>query len=298
MDLSKISNQELITKLSALTGTERETTLSILYHLIELDNRNLVFELGYSSLFDYCIRGLGYSDTSAYRRYSAANAIKLNPELGELFLQGKVTLCTISLAARSLREKKTVVAEIVNKSKTEVKALLAPVVEIRPRETIKPVVVNLPSTPLVPEVKEERYEIKFSVSKEVFEQFNEARRKLSNSLSSNQTVEGAFTKLLQHYLAPKERKVLTISGSRYIPRSLRRKLFERDHGQCCYISNDGVRCRATKFLHVDHIVPYAKGGKTELSNLRLLCSAHNKHCAEVEFGKKFIQRKIEEQLTF
>jgi len=32
-------------------------------------------------------------------------------------------------------------------------------------------------------------------------------------------------------------------------------------------------------------VPFALGGKTEISNLRLLCSAHNKLEAEKVFGK-------------
>jgi len=53
----------------------------ILYYLIELDNRKLYRELGFSSLFDYCLRALKYSEGSSYRRITAARAIRDNPEL-------------------------------------------------------------------------------------------------------------------------------------------------------------------------------------------------------------------------
>ena len=106
-------------------------------------------------------------------------------------------------------------------------------------------------------------------------------------------MEAVITKLVEWYLSPKERKVLKlVSNGRYIPRSVRRKLYERDRGQCCYCSPDGVRCSQNKYLQIDHIVPYAKGGKSELSNLRLLCPSHNQLLAEQAFGKDFIDRKI------
>lgn len=54
--------------------------------------------------------------------------------------------------------------------------------------------------------------------------------------------------------------------------SLRYDVLKRDHFRCqiCGASQaDGVK------LHVDHIVPVSKGGKTELSNLRTLCDMCN-----------------------
>ena len=65
MDLSMLSNLELECQLEALTGEERETTLKILFHLIELEKRAIYRAGGYSSTFDYCTRKLKYSPTSA-----------------------------------------------------------------------------------------------------------------------------------------------------------------------------------------------------------------------------------------
>ena len=294
MNLTALSNLELIKEIQKLTGTEREVTLKILYHLIEIEDRKLAIQLGYSCLYAYCVRELKYSEPSAYRRVAASESLKLNPELGELFLAGKVTLCTMAAARVALREKRAEVTQIIGRSKSEVQALLAPTVESKPKEVIKPVIVKS-SAPLFNNTpKEERYEIRFSISKESYQKLTQAKDKLSNSLKRDLTVEGLVSKLVEHYLSPKERRAATISSKlRYIPSSLRRRVFERDHGCCSYVSPDGQRCTESKFLHIDHIVPFAKGGKTELSNLRLLCSQHNKLCAEQQFGKAFIEQKIQ-----
>ncbi|MBI4040515.1 MAG: HNH endonuclease, partial [Deltaproteobacteria bacterium] len=41
------------------------------------------------------------------------------------------------------------------------------------------------------------------------------------------------------------------------------------------------------YLEVDHIEPFALGGKAELENLRLLCSTHNRYRAQLTFGKQW-----------
>ena len=64
------------------------------------------------------------------------------------------------------------------------------------------------------------------------------------------------------------------------------------HGMCTYVAPDGTRCQKKGFLHYNHIVPFSLGGKSEGSNLRLLCSSHNALCAEEVFGKDYITKKI------
>jgi len=46
---------------------ERGVTLRILHYLIEIERRKLHLLLGRSSMFDYCTRGLGYSESAAWR---------------------------------------------------------------------------------------------------------------------------------------------------------------------------------------------------------------------------------------
>ena len=58
---------------------------------------------------------------------------------------------------------------------------------------------------------------------------------------------------------------------------LRIKIHQRD--RCCQFVNTetGVRCGTTHFLNIDHIQPIWAGGGNEESNLRILCSAHNRY---------------------
>jgi len=63
-----------------------------------------------------------------------------------------------------------------------------------------------------------------------------------------------------------------------VPRGLRKEVFKRDGYKC-------VQCGASKedgaTLHVDHIIPVAKGGTDELDNLQTLCKDCNLNKSDV-----------------
>ena len=77
--------------------------------------------------------------------------------------------------------------------------------------------------------------------------------------------------------------------SRHIPDEVRDEVFVRDGGQCSFVAADGTRCRSRTGLQLDHVRPYAAGGTHELSNLRLLCGAHNRRAAEHALGAHVMQ---------
>lgn len=52
----------------------------------------------------------------------------------------------------------------------------------------------------------------------------------------------------------------------------------------------GIRCPATHGLEFDHIKPFALGGESLESNLRLTCKPHNLLNAENAFGKEFMKQ--------
>jgi len=62
--------------------------------------------------------------------------------------------------------------------------------------------------------------------------------------------------------------------SRHIPAAVRRTVWQRDEGRCAFVGSQG-RCRETGRLEFHHIVPFADGGATAVSNLSLRCQAHN-----------------------
>ena len=68
------------------------------------------------------------------------------------------------------------------------------------------------------------------------------------------------------------------SGSRAIPKAIKRRVWQRDDGRCSYVDpRTGRRCASRHLLQIDHKIPYALGGSAEPANLRLLCFAHHRH---------------------
>ena len=102
--IEKLSNKELLRRLDLLNQKERETTLSVLLHLNEVEKRRLYLREGYNSLFDYCTRRLRYSESSANRRIRTARCIRDYPEIYGMISGGEINLCTVSRIAGILRK--------------------------------------------------------------------------------------------------------------------------------------------------------------------------------------------------
>ena len=64
------------------------------------------------------------------------------------------------------------------------------------------------------------------------------------------------------------------TGSRIINNKLRYAVLKRDCFKCCACGASPAKDPAVE-LHVDHIVPWSKGGATSLDNLQTLCSRCN-----------------------
>ncbi len=90
------------------------------------------------------------------------------------------------------------------------------------------------------------------------------------------------------------RRQRTSIRKRYVPAHVRRAVWERDQGQCTFLSASGTRCKARRFLEFDHVQPVARGGKATVDGMRLRCRAHNQHEAERAFGAGFMGRKRHE----
>lgn len=53
-----------------------------------------------------------------------------------------------------------------------------------------------------------------------------------------------------------------------IPKDIVDAIYRRDGGRCVY-------CGSTENLHIDHIIPFSRGGATSIENLQLLCQKCN-----------------------
>jgi 5-methylcytosine-specific restriction endonuclease McrA len=82
-------------------------------------------------------------------------------------------------------------------------------------------------------------------------------------------------------------------GSRHVPAHVRRAVWERDGGQCTFVSKDGKRCDERGGLEFDHEREFARGGEATIAGMRLLCRAHNQYAAECTYGAQFMRDKRE-----
>ena len=81
---------------------------------------------------------------------------------------------------------------------------------------------------------------------------------------------------------------------RYVPAEIRRAVWQRDGGQCTFVSESGKRCEERMRLELDHVDPVARDGQSTVENLRLTCRPHNQYAAECTFGAGFMREKREQ----
>ena len=72
--VSGLSDDQLLEQIGKLARLDHQIQVFVIDHLCEIEARRLYLARGFSSLFDYVARGLGYSDAAAWRRI---NAMKL-----------------------------------------------------------------------------------------------------------------------------------------------------------------------------------------------------------------------------
>ncbi len=87
-----LSDRELLRQTSTLVQHERYLLGAVIDHLSEIEARRLYLQRGCSSLFDYAVRELGYSDAAAGRRIGAVRLCADQPGARERLRDGSLTL--------------------------------------------------------------------------------------------------------------------------------------------------------------------------------------------------------------
>jgi hypothetical protein len=139
--------------------------------------------------------------------------------------------------------------------------------------------------PLAPE----QYVVKFTASRAIHEKLREAQALLRHRVPSGdlaEIVDRALTTLLvelrrtRHAATMRPRSTQRVSNSgRHVAAAVKREVWARDGGQCAFVGTAG-RCTERGFLEYHHVIPFADGGETNVSNVELRCRAHNAFEAE------------------
>ncbi len=87
-----LSDRELLRQTGTLVQHERHLLGAVIDHLSEIETRRLYLQRGCSSLFDYAVRELGYSEAAAGRRIGAVRLCADQPGARERLRDGSLTL--------------------------------------------------------------------------------------------------------------------------------------------------------------------------------------------------------------
>ena len=90
--VSALSDDRLIARTKELSGIEHQLEVVVIDHLREIHKRRLYLRRGFSSLFDYAVRELGYSDAAAWRRIKAMRLCADFDGVRERLQDGSMTL--------------------------------------------------------------------------------------------------------------------------------------------------------------------------------------------------------------
>ena len=97
--LERLSVQDLDASIQNAAQHERKHVALVIAHLTEMSRRKAHLDLGYSSLFNYCLERLSLSEGSIGCRIQVANVCRDVPELLRALAEGRLSL-TVSPSHR------------------------------------------------------------------------------------------------------------------------------------------------------------------------------------------------------
>jgi hypothetical protein len=178
-------------------------------------------------------------------------------------------------------------------------------VPVEPAPAIAPAVLAPTPRPVVRASAPERYRVQFTIGRETREKLRRVQALLRREIPDGDPAaifDRAQSLLLDKVektklgKADKPRPQPTIRSetdkdirepshpSRHIPREVKREVWQRDGGQCAFVSSDVQRCTERTFLEHHHVQTYAQHGPATVANISLRCWRHNQYEAELIFG--------------
>jgi hypothetical protein len=316
--LKGLSHKELIEGAKQLVSEELKISVRLLEYLREIEAQLIYAELGFDSMWSFCVKYLKLSEGDAQRKLSAMRLCKVIPEVTKDITQGRITLTNVAQVQSffnaekragnelSLEEKKDVLQSVhcLSKAECEKKLMeLSPVSAI-PAERLRSV------TP-------EYTELKVVLDSETLKALDQLKNLLAHTLG-----DVSYQTLIQYLAADAHKRVKKAKGLKKIvetakmpeqeavqmsevkpsegplppppvvvnvrrepiPAKIRRMVFHRAQGRCEYRSPEGRICGSQHRLEINHKLPVAWGGSNDLINLELTCRNHNVLHAQQAMG--------------
>ncbi len=298
-----MTNLEIENRLTVLVKNERALTEEILTLIREAHRRRLYLERGFANIYEWLVRGYGYSHSSAYRRIQAAQLLESVPEAKEKLASGELNLTILAqLQSAITQEEKRAGTKVTKETK---QGLTAQIEGKSAQETDQIIRIEFPELKkekeLLRAVDKGNSRLTLILEKEAVEALKRVKELLSHShpgASYGELIKQLALDFVKRKdplaKAPKQagedkRCSKKSKPGKTIPAAVRRAVFQRAKGKCEYKDPlTGRICASRVHVEIDHRQARALGGGNELANLRCLCKSHNFHSAEHVFGTQLM----------
>jgi hypothetical protein len=319
--LSRLTDDELIAKIEALSGAERTATAALIALLAELEARRLHLAYGFKSLFGYCRHVLHCSEAEAFNRMVVVHAARRFPVILPMLAEGLLHLTAVRLLAPHLKDEDhlPLLGGAIHKSRREIVKLLACWFPSRDVESSvrrlpagRHVASEQPASTAAPEppaprtappppartaavapLSVDRYRLQVTIEVGAVGVLGAVGGVVGGGIprGGRAAVVARALKGLRREAggracgAPSRRGPARepAAATRDIPAHVERAVWQRDQGQCSF-EGRSRRCEERSFLEYHHLTPWIVGGAPSVENIALRCSAHNKYEADVYFA--------------
>jgi len=300
--------EQLHNRIVYLAKEHRRTEAKLIDQLQKADQMRLYLHRGHSSLFRYVCDELGFSESVAYNLITVARKAKEIPAIQEEIRKGELSVSKIRKVCPVIdktNHRKWIQAAKTSTSRELETRVAAESNNHNPRASLKAVAKDYSRFSLdISDASREKLNrlrdilsSKKGVDCSLPDVLNFA---LESALEKHDPIRKAerakerYQKLKRKEIKPETKKETSSSATcpgtgltktrKPLPREIVHKLHVRDRGRCTYVSSEGKRCKATRWLHFHHILAIARGGKDVLENITTLCSSHHRLVHENQNG--------------
>src|ERR1017187_8034372 len=171
-----LNSDALISGLRKLVSDERKLKAEVLHYLWVVQQKRVFAEFGYPSLFEFCMRNLGYTEAESQRRISAMRLLGEIPEVEEKIADGSLSLSSLSMAQSLFRQEAKLNHSFTKEKKIEVLQAL----ENKSVRECEKEILKFSNTPVKPQeriraISEDLVQVTFSAPKQFIEKLEKLR---------------------------------------------------------------------------------------------------------------------------
>lgn len=274
------TDDELLTQTRLHAKDYLRATRILLEDIAEVDRRKLYAKIGFASLYEWLTKDLGLCNATAYRKMQTVRMMQSVPAVAAQIERGEVTLSAVanlqkaiaseeklSSVGVALERKHELIEKICGKSGREVEQILA-------REFPE----QLKSEAPIRAVGADANLLRIYLTDLQVDKLSKVKELCGHSDFGASWAE-LIEKLSDEFIKRHDPALKAFKKSEPISWRAKRLRVFRSHGRRCeYVDpTSGRVCESTHLLEIDHVQPKSCGGGDELSNLRVLCRAHNQY---------------------